>query len=229
MATAGTGIIRSNFDTTPYHYQTTSISSNTWSWFYKSNVCFDVYYRVRGTFNDAYMRIDFYDYDLGVWVPYASDVGSVGGYGYQYRFSTVGTEILRFFHNNDVNWNDPAYTANTKIRDKTLTYNGHTYDTRGFSLWRIGFYKNPQKDIDFNINSYGPGYMTEADYNAVCKGRAIFCGGKMVSGSDDQHIVSGSPQDSDFNTRFLPSLFQGAELEGEFDRQVIPDWSGFRT
>ena len=159
MATRGNRIQRTNFDTTPYHYQETSgFSQGTWYWFYKSNVSWDVYIKCGSVspVNMCYIRLDFYDYDAGTWVPYTSDAGTCDGYGYQTVL--LISQVFRFFHNCLVNYDNSAYTADVKWKDDTALYNnGHTYDTRGYSLWRIGFYfiRNTSNN-DFNINSYGP-------------------------------------------------------------------------
>lgn len=231
MATQYSSITKANFSTTPYSYQVTGgFAADTWYWFYKSNVCWDVYIYAGVR---CYVRIDFYDYDAQEWIPFKYTEGTYSGYQYMWEvnYQINPRYIFRFFHNCDTNYNNSAYTAGIKVKDNTsLSYNGHTYDTRGYSLWRIGFcfYTNSVYN-DFNINSFGPGYLTDSEYNTACKGKLIFCGGKHVSGGDDQHIVSGSPSASDFNTKFLPSLFSGEPITAEFDRQCIPDWQWAKT
>lgn len=232
MAIEGAKISRTNFSTTPYNYQISgsSYGAETWYWFYKSNVCWDVYIKCSAR---AWVRIDFYDYDSEAWIPFKSTIGTQSGQQYMWvvDLNIEPRYIFRFFHNCNTNYNNPEYTAGIKVKDNTsLSYNGHIYDTRGFSLWRIGFCFLFSSAInDFNINSYGPGYLTAEEYEAVCLGKRIFCGGKGVLNSDDQHIVSGTPADSDFNTYFLPSLFIGNKITKDLDRQCIPDWHSFRS
>lgn len=222
MASQYALISKSNFSTTPYHYQSTSgFARRTTYYFYKSNVCWDVY--IRG-YNNAWVSFYFYDYDNNIWVPYASESVHIADGDFQYATGSNGT--LRFFHNCLTNYNNSAYTANTKLKDKTFTYNGRTYDSRGFSLWRIRVhYWIQSSNNDFNINSYGPGYLTDSEYNAVCKGKKIYCGGKGNPNSDDQHITTSSA-DSQWNQYFLPSLFSGQNklITADLDRQCIPDW-----
>lgn len=227
MATQYAKITKANFSTTPYHYQEgPAFGSGTWYWFYKSNVCWDVYILAATA---CYIRIDFYDYDRGTWIPVTSDAGSYNGFGYQYLISLGNS--FRFFHNCLANYNNGAYTATIKEKDRTVASGTYTYDSRGFHLWRIGFaFSASFSQNDFNINSYGPGYLTDAEYNELCKGKKIYCSGKGDPNSDDQNIVSGNPSDSDFNTLFLPSLFgNGKLITASLDRQCIPDWKWART
>jgi len=232
MATQYSLITKANFSTTPYSYHPSgnTFGSNTWYWFYKSNVCWDVYLYMN---TRGWVRIDFYDYDKQEWIPFKSTVGTHDGYQYMWMvdYNVDPRYIFRFFHNCDQNYNNPSYTAGIKVKDNTsLTYDGYTYDTRGYSLWRIGFcFFGNSAYNDFNINSYGPGYLTDSEYNIVCKDKLIFCGGKGVLNSDDQHIVSGTPSDSDFNTKFLPSLFSRDKIMYYLDRQCIPDWKWAKT
>lgn len=232
MATKGYKASQANFSTTPYNYQEGSaFGADIWYWFYKSNVCWDVYIS-SGSYGLCRIRLDFYDYDRGIWIPYESDAGTYAGYGYQYTTYQSNDNTFRFFHNCLRNYDNGAYTAYIKLKDKLSLYDGtYTYDTRGFSLWRIGFcFTRQHSSHDFNINSYGPGYLYSSEYDAICYGKLICCGGKGDPDSDDQHIVSGSPSASDYNTRFLPSLFRGSQkIIASLDRQYIPYWGSFRT
>jgi len=234
MATQYSSITKANFSTTPYNYQVSgnNYNADTWYWFYKSNVCWDVYIKCAIR---EWIRIDFYDYDANSWIPFKSTIGTYSGQQYMWMvdYNVEPRYIFRFFHNCDTNYNNSAYTAGVKVKDNTsLSYNNNTYDTRGYSLWRIGFcFASNSANNDFNINSYGPGYLTDSEYNTVCKGKLIFCGGKGTQNSDDQHIVSGTPSDSDFNTKFLPSLFSDGNhpIYSYLDRQCIPDWKWAKT
>lgn len=231
MAAIDTPITKSSFNTSPYTYHPSgsAFATGTWYWFYKSNVCWDVYiasstYILAG----CYIRIDFFDYDTSQWIPIAADIGTQQGYGYQYTLNAGQT--FRYFHNCLTNYNKSEYSATTKIKDSNVSSGGKTYDPRGYSLWRIGFmFRVNRSDHDFHINSFGPGYLTDAEYNLLCKNRMIFCGGKHISNSDDQNITSGTPQESDYKTLFLPSVFHDWPIKAEFDRQCIPDWRGFKT
>ena len=216
MAQQYSKIEKANFSTTPYSYQETSFPASTLYYFYKSNVCWDLFFKG----SPGYISFYFLDYATNSWIPFKANDSS----GYQYTVS--GT--LRFFHNCLTNYNDSAYSADTKVKDTTVTYNNHTYDTRGYSLWCIAFSFGSTSNNDFNIHSFGPGYLTDAEYNAVCKGRKIYCGGKGDPNGDDQHITTSSAA-SEWSTKFLPSLFRGNKITAALDRQCIPDWRWAKT
>ena len=222
MASEDALITKANFDTTAYTYQTTSLSYATRYYFYKHNVSFDLY--INGPID---ISLEFYDYE-GTWIPYTSSAGTSGdGISYQYR----NVNTFRFFHNCLANYNNGAYTADTKIKDKSVTYGGHTYDTRGYHLWRISVYVtiNPSfVSHDFHINSFGAGKLTDQEYEDVCKGKLIYCGGKGSINSDDQHITTSSA-DSEWNTKFIPSARRGDSIDHRLDRQCIPDWRWAKT
>lgn len=234
MATSGTLITRENFSTTPYSYHPSGsdFAADTWYWFYKSNVCWDVYI-LNGGYGTVSIRLDFWDYNLNTWIPFTSDIGTVGDYGYQYRLYANSSEnTFRFFHNCLRNYDNSAYTATTKVKDNlSLTNGSYTYDTRGYSLWRIGFnFSRYHTGHDFHINSFGPGYLYDTEYTTVCYGKKIYCGGKGDPNSDDQYIESGTGTPSQyFRLYFDPFYFMGDEISASLDRQCIPDWTSFRT
>lgn len=224
MATTGALISRENFSTTPYNYQVTSVTDKSLYCFYKSNVCWDVYIY---SYARCYISFEFYDYGLSSWIPYTSDSYSYNDMGFQYR---TEQQSLRFFHNSNAHWTNQSYTADIKIRDnQSLSYGGYTYDTRGYSLWRIRFVAiNSGIGFDFHMNSYGPGQLTVREYSDVCLGKKIYCGGKGDPNSDDQYIKQGNPSSLDY-LDFNPFYFMGKTITADFDRKCIPDWTSFRT
>lgn len=207
-------ITRTNFDTTPYHYE---FNNNALHYFYISNASWEVYLQGYALPLSFSLKIEFYDYLKNAWVRF-------GDY-------TIGRNAtFRFFHNSLSQYNNSAYTANTKVIDNTsLSSGGYTYDTRGFSLWRIG-------DLDassrvplgrLDINARGAGNMTEAEYNAVCYHKKIMCGGKRGDTSDCFNHTDSSA-DSEFSY-FLPSQFAGDPITSAMGRKCIPDYTSFRT
>lgn len=226
MASVGDNITRANFSTTPYQYQTTSVTNKQLYYFFKSNVCWDLYVR---SYSRCYISFDFYDYDDDAWIPYTYDSYTYEDQNIPFQYRIESNQVLRFFHNGNAHWADSAYTADIKIRDdESLSYNGHTYNTRGFSLWRIKFLViNCSLGFDFNMNSYGPGQLTVREYSDVCFGRKILCGGKGDPDDDDQNLSTST---SSVNyMRFKPIYYMGDKILASLDRQCIPDYRGFKT